>query len=116
MQIWLPSSTVHLTRLRIIWLGILCLFATFGLTSLLLNRYNLVLRHNPALYKKIDNAEANEEVLLEPVIIVASQQGDETTWLDEFEHWPKATYVTDDSSAHYTVPKNKGREGMVYLT
>ena len=30
--------------------------------------------------------------------------------------WSRSVYVVDDPSAKLTVPKNKGREAMVYLT
>ncbi|KAM3423756.1 hypothetical protein BST61_g1161 [Cercospora zeina] len=49
-------------------------------------------------------------------VVVASQKSDDTTWLDAFANWPRAIYVTDDPEAALTVPTNKGREGMVYLT
>lgn len=50
-------------------------------------------------------------------LVVASQTEDNTTWLmDGFKEWRKIVYVTDDTNAMFTVPKNKGREGAVYLT
>ncbi|PPJ49813.1 hypothetical protein CBER1_03328 [Cercospora berteroae] len=49
-------------------------------------------------------------------IVVASQKGDNTIWLDALPSWPRAIYVTNDAQAELTVPNNKGREGMVYLT
>lgn len=50
-------------------------------------------------------------------VVVASQQSENTTWLDEyFPQWEKNVYRVDDSSAPLHVPKNKGRESMVYLT
>ncbi|KXL48576.1 hypothetical protein M433DRAFT_14 [Acidomyces richmondensis BFW] len=53
----------------------------------------------------------------EVAVVVASQTKDDTTWLrDVFPTWDKKIYVTDDPSAPLTVPANRGREGMVYLT
>lgn len=50
-------------------------------------------------------------------MVVASMKDDDTSWLFEFfPDWHKSIYVVDDKSAPLTVPRNKGREGMVYLT
>ena len=49
-------------------------------------------------------------------LVVASQTTDNTTWLEEsFPTWEKAIYLTDAPS-NLSVPVNKGRESMVYLT
>lgn len=50
-------------------------------------------------------------------LVVASQKEDDTTWLqNKFNAWQKYIYVVDDPQAALTVPTNKGREAMVYLT
>ena len=50
-------------------------------------------------------------------IVVASQQRDDTKWLQiDFPAWNHHIYVTDDPQASREVPANKGREAMVYLT
>lgn len=50
-------------------------------------------------------------------IVVASQQRDDTKWLEiDFPAWNRHIYVTDDPQASRRVPTNKGREAMVYLT
>lgn len=50
-------------------------------------------------------------------VVVASQASENATWLDEyFPQWEKNIYRVDDPHAPLTVPKNKGRESMVYLT
>jgi len=50
-------------------------------------------------------------------IVVASQKSENATWLEEyFPEWEKNIYRVDDKNAPLTVPKNKGRESMVYLT
>lgn len=50
-------------------------------------------------------------------LVVASLQADETSWIHEhFPDWHLFRYIVDDKDAELTVPKNKGREAMVYLT
>ncbi|KAF2822030.1 hypothetical protein CC86DRAFT_94696 [Ophiobolus disseminans] len=50
-------------------------------------------------------------------VVVASQALENATWLNEyFPSWEKNIYRVDDDKAPLTVPKNKGRESMVYLT
>lgn len=50
-------------------------------------------------------------------VVVASQAKENATWLNEyFPDWQQNIYRVDDVSAPLTVPKNKGRESMVYLT
>lgn len=50
--------------------------------------------------------------------VVASQIQDNTTWLAHaFPTWEKAIFLTDgDAPSRLSVPANKGRESMVYLT
>jgi hypothetical protein len=49
--------------------------------------------------------------------VVASQKKDNTSWLGEyFPDWEANIFVVDDPRAQLKVPKNKGREAMVYLT
>lgn len=50
-------------------------------------------------------------------VVVASQASENATWLEEhFPEWDKYIYHVDDAKAPLTVPVNKGRESMVYLT
>ncbi|KAF1948994.1 hypothetical protein CC80DRAFT_430201, partial [Byssothecium circinans] len=50
-------------------------------------------------------------------LVVASSEGDETGWLDDhFDTWKKNVYVADNASAPLTVPINKGKEAMPFLT
>ncbi|KAF2740152.1 hypothetical protein EJ04DRAFT_518942 [Polyplosphaeria fusca] len=50
-------------------------------------------------------------------VVIASQKTEDPKWLDEyFPQWEKNIYKVDDQDAPLTVPKNKGRESMVYLT
>jgi hypothetical protein len=50
-------------------------------------------------------------------VVVASQASENATWLTEyFPQWEKNIYRVDDPDAPLTVPMNKGRESMVYLT
>ncbi|KAH6842934.1 hypothetical protein B0I37DRAFT_383229 [Chaetomium sp. MPI-CAGE-AT-0009] len=50
-------------------------------------------------------------------IVVASLRSEDTSWVHRhLPNWSRSVYVVDDPSAKFTVPKNKGREAMVYLT
>lgn len=50
-------------------------------------------------------------------LIVASVTSENTTWLEEhLPDWDSNVYVANDPKAWLTVPQNKGRESMVYLT
>ncbi|CEJ82107.1 hypothetical protein VHEMI02195 [[Torrubiella] hemipterigena] len=50
-------------------------------------------------------------------MVVASMSSENTTWLDQYLlDWKKNIYVVDDETARFTVPINKGREAMVFLT
>jgi len=65
--------------------------------------------------------DSEPEVVEEPapdqvMLVVASQTADNTTWLNgSFPAWEKSIYLTDAPS-NLSVPANKGRESMVYLT
>lgn len=49
--------------------------------------------------------------------VVASLKADDTSWIHEnLPDWHLFRYVVDDENAEFTVPQNKGREAMVYLT
>ncbi|KAK8130465.1 hypothetical protein PG999_002845 [Apiospora kogelbergensis] len=53
-------------------------------------------------------------------IVAASRHADDTSWFQRHlpAEWSKRIYVVDvdDAQAPLTVPKNKGREAMAYLT
>ncbi|KXX74632.1 hypothetical protein MMYC01_208521 [Madurella mycetomatis] len=50
-------------------------------------------------------------------IVVASLRSEDTAWVHRhLPDWSRSVYVVDDPSAELTVPKNKGREAMVYLS
>ncbi|KAF2457427.1 hypothetical protein BDY21DRAFT_271586, partial [Lineolata rhizophorae] len=50
-------------------------------------------------------------------IVVASLRGDDTAWIGEhLPEWGANVYVMDDALANLSVPVDKGREGMAYLT
>jgi hypothetical protein len=58
----------------------------------------------------------SEDKLERVALTAASQTTDNTTWLEEsFPTWEKAVYLTDAPS-NLSVPVNKGRESMIYLT
>ena len=53
----------------------------------------------------------------ETEMIVASTTSENLTWLGyHLQDWKKNIYVVDDPLAPLTVPQNKGRESMVFLT
>jgi len=61
---------------------------------------------------KSDAIKAEEKEL-----VVASLMRDRVKWLNEsFPTWKRNVYVVDKRDAELTVPKNKGREAMVFLT
>ncbi|CAM1505157.1 Fc.00g107940.m01.CDS01 [Cosmosporella sp. VM-42] len=50
-------------------------------------------------------------------MVIASMKRENVTWLNDYLlDWKKNIYVVDDPSAELTVPVNKGREAMVFLT
>lgn len=50
-------------------------------------------------------------------IVVASLKSEDTSWVHQYlAGWFRSVYVVDDPSAELTVPRNKGREAMVYLS
>lgn len=50
-------------------------------------------------------------------LVVASMTKENVTWLEDYlTHWTKRIYVVDDPNSSLTVPVNKGREAMVFLT
>lgn len=50
-------------------------------------------------------------------VVVASTRSEDTSWLKVYlPEWKTHIYVVDDPGSKLTVPKNKGRESMVYLT
>jgi hypothetical protein len=64
-----------------------------------------------------DEDSKSKENLEEKELVVASLKGDDTGWLDDyFADWKKNVYVVNDQSAPLTVPINKGREAMPFLT
>lgn len=50
-------------------------------------------------------------------LVVASLRDDDTSWLQKnLPDWKANIYVVNNKAAPLTVPVNKGREAMVYLT
>ncbi|GAW23227.1 hypothetical protein ANO14919_127780 [Xylariales sp. No.14919] len=50
-------------------------------------------------------------------LVVASVKAEDTAWFHTYlPSWHKNIYVADEPAAPLTVPANKGREAMVYLT
>ncbi|CAG8957474.1 hypothetical protein HYFRA_00011455 [Hymenoscyphus fraxineus] len=50
-------------------------------------------------------------------LVVASMSSDDTSWIqDNIRGWQINRYIGDSEISHPRVPKNKGREAMVYLS
>lgn len=50
-------------------------------------------------------------------LVVASVEADDTSWIHtHLPDWQVNRYVVNSETTQYQVPKNKGREAMVYLT
>ncbi|KAK2742749.1 hypothetical protein FQN55_007690 [Onygenales sp. PD_40] len=62
-------------------------------------------------------SKSSKAILSSKSLIVASLKDDDTSWIREYlADWHANIYVVDDPRAELTVPMNKGREAMVYLT
>jgi hypothetical protein len=71
--------------------------------------------NDPANERQVPTAHAPAK--RRTAVVVASQRTENATWLSTyFPDWEKNIYAVDDPTAELTVPKNKGRESMVYLT
>ncbi|KAH8679831.1 hypothetical protein BGZ60DRAFT_400758 [Tricladium varicosporioides] len=65
----------------------------------------------------VEDTENTRPPKVPKAFVVASFQKDDVNWVSEhFPDWEINRYVVDNPSAQFTVPKNKGRESMVYLT
>lgn len=65
----------------------------------------------------VNGGKGREGATRRTAVVVASQKSEDAAWLDTyFPQWEKNIYRVDDPNAKLTVPKNKGRESMVYLT
>ena len=97
-------SRRHSLRRLLLGLGV---FAVIG---------HLILRGETSWFRSHDEAPVGGSTS-KYSFIMASRKSDNTTWIKEnFPNWGLIRYVVDDPEAQYTVPKNKGREAMVYLT
>ncbi|KAH0155825.1 hypothetical protein KCU67_g8551, partial [Aureobasidium melanogenum] len=93
--------------------------ASIGLVVLTYYLYHI---HQPPLF---DDFEAYQGQTKTPQIttgpsiatVVASQSHDNTTWLPSlFPGWNHNIFVADQPGTAFSVPRNKGRESMTYLT
>ena len=48
-------------------------------------------------------------------VVVAALEKDDVSWID-IAYWEVWKYEADNPKARHPVPKNKGNEGMAYLT
>lgn len=90
---------------------ILLAFGAFVVIGLVLRASFLSPPDSPPIIKDISTPPPAK------VFVVASMEKDDTAWIHEYlPDWKLIRYVVDNPGAEYTVPKNKGREAMVYLT
>ncbi|THW03523.1 hypothetical protein D6D26_03421 [Aureobasidium pullulans] len=96
--------------------------ASISLLAVTYYLYHIRLSH-PLLEEPInhedDQASNAQKSISEPSIgtVVASQTRDNTTWLPSlFPDWHHNIFLADQPDAALSVPQNKGREGMTYLT
>jgi hypothetical protein len=73
------------------------------------------------LHKSTPSPKADEQarpaIRRQKEMVVASVKSDDTSWFAEyFPDWSRSIYVVDDKKGPLTVPRNKGRESMVFLT
>lgn len=102
----------HPQRLQRYWLLVLCLSAACLLFLFSHGQCCTLLALGNA---KVD-VPPQRGLEARVAMVVATQMGDDITWLDAFPNYTKSVYVTDDPNADLAVPQNKGREGMAYLT
>jgi hypothetical protein len=94
---------------RKVSLSLIPVVALLVCTWLLVLKFHLPWGRSPLASQAIKAAPAAE-------IVVASLQSEDTAWVHRhLPDWSRSVYIVDDPSAELTVPKNKGREAMVYL-
>ncbi|RYP81642.1 hypothetical protein DL770_005850 [Monosporascus sp. CRB-9-2] len=93
------------------------IFATFICLSVLLtNRGGHVFPLAPIKEATVQHRHG-ESYRDDVELVVASTKQEDTSWIQKYlPDWYTYKYVVDDPTAPFTVPKNKGREAMVYLT
>ncbi|KAI1097871.1 hypothetical protein F4804DRAFT_338771 [Jackrogersella minutella] len=95
------------------------LISIFLVTLILLQRGGTIYRAAANLKYPIASGAttANSTRHRETEIVVASTKREDASWIyRHFAHWNPQVYIADDRYALLRVPKNKGREAMVYLT
>ena len=98
-------------------------FVLYCVSSILALATVLWLYREPlsALQQERKGVERLEAELQDPPLrkhlVVASIKKENTSWIQEqLPDWNASIYVADDPQASLTVPQNKGREGMAFLT
>lgn len=100
------------------WSSISALILTV-LIVIFLHRYGLGLESwEPANFGALAEAKVGDgELRTDVELVVASTSYEDTSWLHRFlPEWKKNIYIVDDPLVNLTLPMNKGREAMVYLT
>lgn len=93
-------------------LACLAILVILGLTSLLRLQFpNFAFGHKRYHHSPVPLSTEPKR------LVVASLKGDDTRWIGKrLPDWPVSLYVVNDPEAEFSVPLNKGRESMVYLT
>lgn len=109
-----PRRTARRQRLNIIvFLSVACLVWFFYF-------HGSALDPSRSIYRQHAQSDGRGERIPGPddtEMVVASMKKENLTWLDDYLlDWKKNIYVVDDPYAPLTVPVNKGREAMVFLT
>jgi len=105
-----PISLLNKLLAQVAVLTMFFFLLVAGLLQNTASRFQLDGKHIP---KDADVASLDYEARL----VVASQKKDDTTWLrGSLEAWEKGMYVVDNADIDLTVPVNKEKDAMVYLT
>ncbi|KAK4241877.1 hypothetical protein C8A03DRAFT_11876 [Achaetomium macrosporum] len=96
--------------------GLLARISVLPITILVICTWLLILQFHPQ-WGRIPSVDT-PFVQPPPVeIVVASLKSENTSWVHRYlPGWSRRIYIVDDLSAPLTVPRNKGREAMVYLS
>jgi len=90
---------------RLFLFGAVCLAVTIAFLKPVSQPYNLSWT-SPGLVSDQPTAAT---------VVVAALEKDDVSWID-IGYWEVWKYEADNPKARHAVPKNKGNEGMAYLT
>jgi hypothetical protein len=125
IAIYLPPTTMRQRGSclsQVYWsaaLTALLLFVVISLSSLYTSSSEQVRSIIPHPFRAAhDAAQPTLQPPTNVTVVVASISSSNTSWLQTSlpSHWTKTRYITDSPSTSPSVPINKGREAMVYLS